>query len=208
MMLCHDLRRDSTNLYWIASDYPASPRTSFIRTMAIAGGAVSTLFSTNTAAIASIAVDETNVYFVESSDVLPAPRPRILGALRKDGTGSVRVLAQPEQLSCCLQLAGGSLFWMTGVLDLREFRRTDIASGTTTVFLREGRLLVDASGAIGLNVTCATQNVDTGPCSSWLSRLPSGEMIAYADKFFFASTMDENYVYWVPGGLELRRVRR
>jgi hypothetical protein len=207
-----NLIRDSTNLYWIAADAGPLPATGSIRTMPIDGGPVLTLLSTTTTGLDSIAVDEMNLYFVETLPPAAAPPSGgvRIGALPKNGGGEVTLLNTDRQ-NCCLQLANRRLFW-SAVVTQPVVRTMDLDSRTTAVFATVGnvetfRLLADGAGVFGVSAECGNRN-DTPRCWTWLRRLPSGEAIAYTEHFVSALALDAQYVYWTPGNNELWRVRR
>jgi hypothetical protein len=211
----YGLTRDATNLYWIAWDSYLH-RTSSIRTMPLAGGPITTLLSTSTAELASIAVDEKNVYFGETIFEHQAnPDALRVGRFPKDGNGSVTVFANGGGGD--LQLASGSLFWLAGGRwvdgkPMTEVRRADLRSASTSLFSLvpsgdDSQLLVDDRGGMWKFRECG--NRDSNPrCWTTVQRFPSGETIAYTDHLASEAAMDRDYVYWAPERCELRRVAR
>ena len=204
------LIRDATNLYWIAAD-PVHPTPASIQAMPIGGGPIVTVFSTTTTRPDSIAVDETNVYFVEALSMSTSSNARI-AALRKNGGGDV-TLATTNHYGCCLQLGNRRLFWRGSEDGIHPAVMTlDLDSRTQAVFAPVGngdefRLVADGAGVFFTSTECGNK-YDSPRCWTWLRRLPSNEGIAYTEHFISALTLDARYVYWTPGNNELWRVRR
>jgi hypothetical protein len=206
----YSLTRDATNLYWIKSDSTSGTVQDSIQTMAIAGGPVSTLWTATEEVIDRIVVDTARVYFAGEAagpPPLQGTRPGALRAMKKDGTGVVKLWSAP---ALDLLFSGQSLFWEADT-DTSLYEMDLASSAVRRVGYLDGTLFAaDARGAAMLGYACDPHPTGTPParCRSWLRSMPSGNEIAFADDLAWAAAIDDLYAYWNPGGFELRRVRR
>jgi hypothetical protein len=64
---------------------------------------------------------------------------------------------------------------------------------------------VDSAGAFAAVNECINREVR---CLAWLRRLTSGEDIGSVHGFIGLVGLDSQFVYFTPGSLEVRRIRR
>jgi hypothetical protein len=202
----YGLTRDATSLYWIVQDFSKAPRRTTILTTPIAGGAVKTLLDTTDVSVSSVAADDTRIYYNEMA-VDPGQDAHCcaLRAMLKDGSGSTAIW---NGVGGGLFVAGRSLFWSSG----NDVWKMDLDSGAIALHWKsiDGRVVAaDDRGVVAFNMQCEGGGEDEPPpCSSRLTEYPAGRVIAEADGVAYAFCMFGDFVYWTPGGTDLRRVRR
>jgi hypothetical protein len=212
------LATDGSSVFW--STYETVPSdVGSLRSSPLHGGPITVLQTIQDGAFTNVAVDATRVYFTRwVHSVLPSASG--LFAIDKDGANLAAVRAG----ACCATVDPPSLF----LLENSVLRKVDMTSGTITdvgslppVWRYAPRwVLADRQGGVAVYAGCDSDDSEdeeeesSQHCWSAMVDLVSRGAIAYAEAtvdprtWVVAAAMDVTYVYWSPGGFDLRRVPR